>query len=37
MSDPLDSAFLELQREYLASMPARLEELRTDLAGLRQG
>ena len=38
MSDSsLDSAFLELQREYLAAMPARLDELRTDLDGLRQG
>jgi diguanylate cyclase (GGDEF)-like protein len=37
MTDALDSAFLELQREYLASMPARLEELRSDLASLRQG
>jgi diguanylate cyclase (GGDEF)-like protein len=37
MGDPLDAAFLELQREYLASMPARLEELRADLAMMRQG
>jgi diguanylate cyclase (GGDEF)-like protein len=37
MGDPLHSAFLELQRAYLASMPARLEELRSDLAAMREG
>jgi diguanylate cyclase (GGDEF)-like protein len=37
MGDPLDSAFLELKRGYLASMPARLEELRSDLATMREG
>jgi diguanylate cyclase (GGDEF)-like protein len=37
MSDPLDSAFLELQRGYLAAMPARLEELRSDLASMSEG
>jgi diguanylate cyclase (GGDEF)-like protein len=37
MTDALGSAFLELQREYLASMPARLEELRADLTGMKQG
>jgi diguanylate cyclase (GGDEF)-like protein len=37
MGDPLDSAFLELRREYLASMPERLKELRTDLAALGNG
>jgi diguanylate cyclase (GGDEF)-like protein len=37
MGDPLHSAFLELQRGYLASMPARLEELRFDLAAMREG
>ncbi|HET6795547.1 MAG TPA: diguanylate cyclase [Gemmatimonadales bacterium] len=37
MTEALDSAFLELQREYLASMPARLEELRSDLAQVRHG
>jgi diguanylate cyclase (GGDEF)-like protein len=37
MGDPLHSAFLELQRGYLASMPARLEELRSDLATMREG
>jgi diguanylate cyclase (GGDEF)-like protein len=37
MGDPLDSAFLELQRGYLAAMPARLAELRSDLAALGKG
>ena len=37
MSDPADSAILALQREYLASLPARLDELRADLASLDQG
>ena len=37
MGNPLDAAFLELQREYLAAMPARLEELRADLATMREG
>ena len=37
MSDPVESAFRALQLEYLASMPARLEELRSDIAGLRTG
>jgi diguanylate cyclase (GGDEF)-like protein len=37
MTDRLDSALLELQREYLASLPTRLEELREDIAALRQG
>jgi diguanylate cyclase (GGDEF)-like protein len=36
MTEALDSAFLELQREYLASMPARLEELRSDLLGVKR-
>ena len=35
MTDPVDLAFRELQLEYLDSLPARLEELRSDLA-LRQ-
>ena len=34
MSDPLDSALLTLQREYLASMPVRLDELRSDILAL---
>ena len=37
VGDPLDSAFRELQRGYLASMPSRLEELRSDLAALQKG
>jgi diguanylate cyclase (GGDEF)-like protein len=37
MTDPLDSAVLELQRGYLASMPARLQELRSDLDSLGKG
>jgi diguanylate cyclase (GGDEF)-like protein len=37
MTEAFDGAFLELQREYLASMPARLEELRSDLDRARQG
>lgn len=37
MGDPLSSAFLELQRGYLASMPERLEELRSDVATIREG
>lgn len=35
MSDSTDRAFLALQLEYLASMPARLEELRADIAGFK--
>jgi diguanylate cyclase (GGDEF)-like protein len=37
MSDPVDRAFQELRREYLASMPARLDELRSDVAAVRAG
>jgi diguanylate cyclase (GGDEF)-like protein len=37
MSEPLDEAFLELQREYLSELPARLEELRAEVAGFRAG
>jgi diguanylate cyclase (GGDEF)-like protein len=37
MTDPVDRAFQELRREYLASLPARLDELRTDVAGVRTG
>lgn len=37
MSDSVERAFLDLRMEYLASMPARLEELRADLAGFRAG
>jgi diguanylate cyclase (GGDEF)-like protein len=35
MTDSLDEALLELQREYLAEFPERLEELRTDIAAFR--
>lgn len=37
MSDSLDQKLQELRREYLSSMPARLEELRDDVAGFRAG
>jgi HPt (histidine-containing phosphotransfer) domain-containing protein len=37
MSDPLDRAFQELRREYLATMPARLDELRSDIGLYRAG
>ena len=37
MSDPIEPAFQELQREYLSSMPARLDELRSDVAEFREG
>jgi diguanylate cyclase (GGDEF)-like protein len=37
MSDPADRAFQELQREYLSSMPARLNELRSDVEEFRAG
>ena len=37
MSDPVGLAFQELRREYLASLPARLDELRSDVAGFRAG
>lgn len=37
MSDAVDRAFHELRLEYLASLPARLGELRADLAALRSG
>ena len=37
MSEPLDEAFLELQLEYLADFPARLDELRSALAAFRAG
>jgi len=35
MTDPLDDAMLELQREYLAEFPERIEELRADIAAFR--
>jgi hypothetical protein len=35
VTDPLDDAMLELQREYRAEFPERLEELRADIAAFR--
>ncbi len=35
MTDPLDDALAELQREYLAEFPERLDELRTDISAFR--
>jgi diguanylate cyclase (GGDEF)-like protein len=37
MTDPFDSALLELRREYVSSLPGRLEELREGIAALKQG
>jgi diguanylate cyclase (GGDEF)-like protein len=37
VSNQLDAALLELQREYLAALPQRLEELRADIADLGRG
>ena len=37
MSDPVDEAFRQLRLEYLASLPARLDELRSDVASWRAG
>ena len=37
MTDPGDAALLQLQREYLASMPQKLDELRSDIAALGSG
>ena len=37
MTEPADEAFLALQREYLAELPARLDELRADVAAFRAG
>ncbi len=37
MTEPIDQAFLELQREYVAELPARLAELREDLDAFRRG
>lgn len=37
MSDPIDPAFQELRREYLSTMPVRLDELRSDIAEFRAG
>ncbi|MBA3522047.1 MAG: diguanylate cyclase [Gemmatimonadales bacterium] len=37
MSEPLDDPLAALRREYLAGVPARLEELRQDIAAFRGG
>jgi HPt (histidine-containing phosphotransfer) domain-containing protein len=37
VTDPVDRAFSRLRLEYLASMPARLEELRVNVANFRAG
>jgi diguanylate cyclase (GGDEF)-like protein len=37
VTDQIDSILLGLQREYLAAMPHRLEELRTDLKAMAEG
>lgn len=37
MNEPVDDAFLELQREYLSELPARFDELRTDARAFRAG
>jgi HPt (histidine-containing phosphotransfer) domain-containing protein len=37
VSDPVDEAFQQLRIEYLASLPARLDELRSDVASWRGG
>ena len=37
MTDPVDAALLELQREYLRSMPKKLDELRSRIAALGSG
>jgi len=35
MTQPLDDALIDLQREYLSEFPDRLEELRTDISAFR--
>ena len=37
MKDPMDRAFQDLRREYLGSIPARLDELRSDVSAFRAG
>jgi diguanylate cyclase (GGDEF)-like protein len=37
VTDQLDTSLLGLQREYLAAMPQRLDELRSDIIALGQG
>src|SRR5438876_462003 len=37
MTEPIDEAFLELQREYLSELPDRLAEIRADIGAFRAG
>ena len=37
MSEEIERAFQTLRTEYLASLPARLEELRADIGDLKAG
>ena len=37
MTEPADTALLALQREYLSSLPLRLDELKSDILGLGRG
>jgi diguanylate cyclase (GGDEF)-like protein len=37
MTNPIDQAFQQLRREYLTTMPSRLDELRSDIARVRAG
>jgi diguanylate cyclase (GGDEF)-like protein len=37
MTEPIDQAFLELQREYLSELPDRLAEIRADIGAFRAG
>jgi diguanylate cyclase (GGDEF)-like protein len=37
VTDPLDQAILELQREYLAELPAQLDEIRSEIAAFQAG
>ncbi|HEX3236576.1 MAG TPA: diguanylate cyclase [Gemmatimonadales bacterium] len=37
MTEPIDEASLELQREYLSELPQRLDEIRADVAAFRSG
>jgi diguanylate cyclase (GGDEF)-like protein len=37
VNEPLDPVLLALRREYLSSMPVRLDELRSDITALSQG
>lgn len=37
MTDPLDRAFVQIQRAYVSGLPALVMELRKDVSGLREG